>query len=624
MSAVDPDEISSTTFPSVELLGTFVALMPDAALVVDGEGLIVSANDQTATQFGYAPGELVGRPIETLIPERFRHQHRSHRAGYAAAPRARPMGVGLRLAGRRRDGSEFPVDISLAPVPGVDAHLIVAAIRDVTDREAATAAHARLAAIVQSSQDAVISMSVEGEISSWNPGAEHLLGYTPEDMVGRHVSRLVPAEESAVFEELLGAAVDGEPAGARDTQQLRKDGSRVDVAVSVSAIRDPATRLLGFSYLLRDITARKQAEARLQQLLVEEHRQQRQQAASAEIRLALLSGAPVENALALICEHARDLLDAHGASLVVADAADLRVTAASGEAPTVGGAVAGETLAGRVVGSGTSTRVSGVADEAEAGPALGVPVISTQSVGGALIVVRRNGAGDFSTDDIAVAEGLAGQAALAQELGRAREDRESLLLTQDRERIARDLHDLVIQRLFAAGISLQGTLRLIDHPHASERINATVEELDKTIFEIRTSIFALETPAEKRSGPRFEILQLATGSAEALGFAPTVRFGGPVDVGMPDHVLPHALAVVREALSNVARHAQATQADVDVSVREAVVLIVDDNGVGIPERHRTSGLANLRQRAETLGGSFTIAERPGGGTRLRWEVPLQR
>jgi PAS domain S-box-containing protein len=622
MSAADPDEMTSTNLLSIELLGAFVALMPDPAVVVNGDGLIVSANDHTARQFGYEPGELVGLPIETLIPERFRHQHREHRAGYAVGPRARPMGAGLRLAGRRRDGSEFPVDISLAPVAGVDAPLVVAAIRDVTDREATTAAQARLAAIVQSSQDAMISMSVEGEISSWNPGAEHVLGYASEEILGRHVSRLVPAEESELFEELLGAAVDGEPAGARDTQQLRKDGSRVDVAVSVSAIRDPAGRMLGFSYLLRDITARKLAEARLQQLLVEEHRRERQQAASAEVRLALLSGAPVGDALALICEHARNLLDAHGSSVIISRAGKLDVTAASGDAPAVATVVPTDTIAGRVVASGDSTRVPSVAEEPGSGPVLAVPVRSTQSVSGALTVMRRRGADEFSADDVVVAEGLAGHAALALELGQARDDRESLLLTQDRERIARDLHDLVIQRLFAAGISLQGTLRLIDHPHASDRIGATVAELDKTILDIRTSIFALETPAEKRSGPRFEILRLTTDSAEVLGFEPTVRFGGPVDIGMPDRVIPHALAVVREALSNVARHAHATEVVIDVSVREAVVLVVDDNGVGIPQGHRASGLANLRERAEALGGSFTIAKRAGGGTRLQWEVPL--
>jgi PAS domain S-box-containing protein len=468
----------------------------------------------------------------------------------------------------------------------------------------------------------MISMSVEGEISSWNPGAEHVLGYASEEVLGRHVSQLVPVDQSDVFEELLGAAAEGEPVGARDTQQLRKDGSRVDVAVSVSAIRDPAGRMLGFSYLLRDVTARKVAEARLQQLLVEEHRQQRQQAASAEIRLALLSGAPVDNALALICDHARDLLDGGGANVIISRVDQLVVAAASGEAQGVGSVVPTQSVGGRVVTDGTSTREQNVAEDPGSGPVLGAPVRSTQSVSGSLIVMRRGGADEFTAEDIVVAEGLAGQAALALELGQARDDRESLLLTKDRERIARDLHDVVIQRLFAAGISLQGTLRLVDHPSASERIEATVAELDKTILDIRTSIFALGTPFEKRAGPRFEILRLASDSAEALGFEPTVRFDGAVDTGMPDQVVPHALAVVREALSNVARHAQATQVIIDVSVRDAVVLVINDNGVGIPQDHRSSGLTNLRERAEALGGRFSVAQRAEGGTRLEWDVPL--
>jgi PAS domain S-box-containing protein len=170
--------------------------VPDAAVVVDAEGTIVSANEHTATQFGYELGDLVGQPVEILIPERFRHRHRGYRAEYSAAPRARAMGAGLRLFGRRRDGAEFPVDISLAPVTNADEPLVVAAVRDISDRVAATAAQARLAAIVQSSQDAIVSMSVEGAVSSWNPGATQLFGYNGEDILDRHVSQLIPRDES--------------------------------------------------------------------------------------------------------------------------------------------------------------------------------------------------------------------------------------------------------------------------------------------------------------------------------------------------------------------------------------------------------------------------------------------
>ncbi len=624
VSVVDPGELSTTKFPAGELLEAFVALVPDAAVVVDGDGTIVSANEQTAAQFGYELGELVGRPVEILIPERFRHRHRGHRAEYSAAPRARAMGAGLRLSGRRRDGTEFPVDISLAPVTNVDSPLVVAAIRDISDRVAATEAQARLAAIVQSSQDAMVSMTVEGEITSWNPGAERMFGYTEDALRGHHISVLIPADQSDVFEELLGAAANGESLGARDTQQVRKDGSRVDVAVSMSAIRDGDGNLLGFSWFSRDITERKVAEARLRQLLVEEHKRERQQAASAEIRLALLSGAPVDGALTMICEHACDLLEGYGATILIGDPDGLSVTATAGEgAPTTGQQLA-EPFAAEVLAQGESCRFreADTGGPAESGPALGVP-ISSGSVPGVLIVVRQPGAVGFSDDDVAVAETLAGQAALGLELSRAREDREALLLIQDRERIARDLHDLVIQRLFAAGLNLQGSMRLVDNPHAVDRIASSVRELDQTIIDIRTSIFALGASTEEQAGPRGEILRVVADATGPLGFEPAVRFDGPVDVGMSDDVLPHALAVVREALSNAARHAHATQVVVEVAVRDSIAIVVTDNGIGIPETHHSSGLENMRQRARSLGGDLTIVTGQGDGTRLHWQVPLR-
>lgn len=628
MAVVDPGDLGTANFPAAELLEAFVALVPDPAVVVDADGTIVSANEQTAAQFGYDLGELVGQPVEVLVPERFRHSHRGHRKEYAAEPRARAMGAGLRLYGRRRDGTEFPVDISLAPIAGGDSPLVVAAIRDISDRVAATAATARLAAIVQSSQDAMVSMSVEAEITSWNPGAERLFGYTEDEICGRHASVLIPSDQSHVFEELLGAAANAERIGARDTQQVRKDGTRIDVAVSMSAIREENGNLLGFSWFSRDITERKLAEARLRQLLVEEHKRERQQAATAEIRLALLSGAPVDGALTLICEHACELLDGHGASVVISesvgDPAGLTVTATAGEGvPTTGHGLA-EPFAARVVARGESVRTTEVDGDRStgSGPALGVP-IAGGAASGALIVVRRSGAPLFSDDDVALAEALAGQAALALELSRAREDREALLLIQDRERIARDLHDLVIQRLFAAGLNLQGTMRLVDNKHAAGRIASSVRELDQTILDIRTSIFALETPAGSESGPRWEILRVVADAAGPLGFEPAVRFDGPVDVGMSVDVLPHALAVVREALSNAARHAHATQVVVEVSVRESITIVVSDNGIGLPEAHRSSGLSNMRQRAETLGGDFEVVSGSGGGTSVRWRVPLR-
>jgi len=636
MSRVEPTP-SRTRSDTVALLEVFLGLVPDAAVVVDDQGKIVGANELAESVFGYEVEELQGQPVEVLIPERFRHQHRHHRISYVADPRARPMGVGLELSGRRRDGAEFPVDISLAPVTGGDRPLVIAAIRDASDRRAATAAQAQLAAIVQSSLDAIVSMTLEGKVTSWNPGAERIFGYSAADMADLHISRIVPPDTSGELEELLAAVMAGEPTTPRDTEWLRRDGSRLDVALSVSPLRDMGGRMFGFSALLRDITERKHAEAELRRLFAEEQRQERWQAATSEIRLALLSGTDLQESLGMICRWASDILDADTAGIVISDDDHLRLAAGSGASSQLAGLSLSpeRSLAGRVMARGEIERVAGLGRDATielpvqyagpTGPAIGVPIVSDRGGQGALVVVRSEGSHEFGPDSDLVATGLADQAALAIELDRARLAHEGLLLVGERERIARDLHDLVIQRLFATGIGLQSLLRLLDDGQVVDRVTQAVEDLDTTIREIRSTIFALETPVTAASGLRSDVLHLATSASKSLGFEPTVRFDGPVDASVPDQVVPHLLAVLREALSNVSRHAQAKHVEVDLVVGgRNVVLTVTDDGAGLGDTQRRSGLAHLRERAESLGGTFEISSPPAGGTRLEWRVPLTR
>ena len=622
---------------AVQLLEGFLGLMPDAALVIDGDGQIISANGQAEVLFGYDPGELIGRVVETLVPERYRHQHRRDRATYLQQPRARPMGAGLELSGRRRDGTEFPVDISLAPLTGLERPLAVAAVRDASERRAASAAQAQLAAIVQSSSDAIVSMSVEGSITSWNRGAEHVFGYASSEVVGHHISLLVPGDASEELEELLGAVVGGETPAVRDTQWLRRDGSRLDVALSLSPLVDPGGRTLGFSAVVRDATARKHAETELRRVLADERRRKRQQEATAELRLALLSATPLHDVLGLVCERACGLLDAQAARIVLVEEGDegqLIVEAAFGGAASVVGTRIrpGASLAGRAIAAGDSQVVPCLAEEpgidpevgsmVPAGPAIGVPFASEAGVQAALVVTRSRGASVFVADDVAFASAIAAQAGLAIALSRARADREELVLSRDRDRIARDLHDLVIQRLFAAGLGLQGVAQLSPDPQVATRVNKAVDDLDATIREIRNTIFALESGAGA-SGLRAELLRLTAGAGEGLGFDPIVRFDGPVDARVPSDVVPQVLAVVREALSNATRHAHASRVDLDVRVDDHLLVLVTDDGVGLGEGTRRSGLANLRRRAEALGGTLVVSSPPEGGTRLSWKVPLE-
>jgi PAS domain S-box-containing protein len=210
-----------------------------------------------------------------------------------------------------------------------------------------------------------------------------------------------------------------------------------------------------------------------------------------------------------------------------------------------------------------------------------------------------------------------------EELARARAD---LARVDDRERIARDLHDTVIQRLFAVGLSLQGAVsRAIGDP-AIERMRQAIDDIDDTIRDIRSAIFALHTRRPGSASLRDDVLAIAEEAARPLGFAPAIAFDGPVDSAASDAMQEHLSATLREALSNVAKHANATRATVDVTIEATdLVLRVVDNGVGIGETAGSGdGLANMRERAEALGGRCDVKSRSAGGTILEWRVPVDR
>ena len=467
-----------------ELLDHFLALMPDAAVVVDGDGRIVQANPAAAALFGYPPGDLDDRPIETLVPERLRARHRAHRRGYAAAPRARSMGAGQELTGRRQDGSEFPVDISLAPLPDAG-DLVIAAVRDASERHAAQHARTELATIVDSSLDGILSLSLEGTILSWNPGAEQLFGYQPVHVLGVHVSSLVPDDSSPDLEDLLEAALSGTTAAPRDTVWRCRDGSLLDVAMSVSPLKDPAGRMTGFSALLRNVTERK--------------RRERQLAATAAVRSRFLSGAPIDDCLQLICDEACALLSARTSLLVLVGDPTTRVFDGTSirEAPAdvtpADGSLARQVLEGAAPRAGIGLALTDAGGNGAApGPVLGVPVLSPRGADGVLMVARGPGEAEFGDSDVDLLGSLADQTALGVELGRARAERERALRIGDRERIGRELHDLVIQRLFAVGMDLQGIARLNNDPAMTERVERAVEALDATIGEIRSTLFRLD------------------------------------------------------------------------------------------------------------------------------------
>ncbi|MFJ9407129.1 GAF domain-containing protein [Streptomyces sp. NPDC101393] len=259
------------------------------------------------------------------------------------------------------------------------------------------------------------------------------------------------------------------------------------------------------------------------------------------------------------------------------------------------------------------------------GPAVAVPMITGERTRGVLLLARLHERHPFTEPETAPLLTFAGQAALAMELAEQRQSAEQLALLEDRDRIARDLHDLAIQRLFATGMTLQSAVRFVDHPEASERLLRAVDDLDETIKIIRSTIFGLRAHDTGRAshGLRMRTVTAVEQAARSLGFTPSLHMEGLIDTDIPADIAEHVVAVLAEALSNATRHAHATAVDVALRVREGTLrLAVTDNGVGMAPDGRRSGLRNLAKRAESLDGTLTVEVPGDGGTRLVWQVPL--
>ena len=257
------------------------------------------------------------------------------------------------------------------------------------------------------------------------------------------------------------------------------------------------------------------------------------------------------------------------------------------------------------------------------GPAILVPLGPAGNVRGVLTAGRHQGALPLLPPAVEMMITFAAQAGIGLELAEHRRDFQRIALFEDRDRIARDLHDLVIQRLFATGMSLQGATALVRDAEGARRLQQAVDALDETIRDIRSTIFSLQSRGDADlPGMRSRILAVVEEMTASLGFAPSLRMAGPLDTMVPDHVADQALAALREALANVAKHAQASRADVALEAGAELVLVVRDNGVGLKQTGRRSGLANLAERAGELGGTLRTVTAEGGGTELEWRVPL--
>lgn len=365
---------------------------------------------------------------------------------------------------------------------------------------------------------------------------------------------------------------------------------------------------------------------------------------SVAVTTALLSGGDADEALQVVAEQARRLSDsAAGLMLLPAAEGGLEIVAVASERPSnaLGPAVPPESEVLGELLAGEDVFVEDAADDPRMptdlargyGPTMLLPLRSDGRVLGALVMARVRDARPFSGTERTLATQFAAQAALALVMAEAQRDRERLAVYEDRDRIARDLHDLVIQRLFATGMTLESAQRRSVVPEVRRGVGRAVDELDVTIQEIRTAIFALQQePADILPGLRTRVLREINMAAVPLGFTPAHSFVGPVDTVVGEPTGKNLVAALREALSNAFRHSRASRIDVTVDATArlpdglpGVRLTVADDGVGIPDGGRRSGLKNLKRRAESLGGDSwygPVAGADGGGTSVVWEAPF--
>lgn len=447
-----------------------------------------------------------------------------------------------------------------------------------------------LAALARETPDALVVSDAGGTIVFAGANVRTVLGYEPAELVGRSIEVLVPAESApghpALRERFLAEGRSRSMGVEQRLMARRCDDRLISVDISLTPFETAEGEVLVGAFI-RDITTRERAQASLDAVL--------------ELTRAALAGESVSSLLERCALGARRLVDARDAWVVHARQVN------GPEAPVSGYR---EALTTKQV----------VTTKLDDRSAVLIPLATAERDLAVLVVADQSAARIFTKTDIGLLEAYGASATVTIALAEAHLRIGELALLAEHDRIARDLHDVVIQRIFAATMRLESVLHLASDTVA-ERIASAVEDLDLVTREIRTTIFDLRHRGEP--SVRAEVQAVVRDAGRLLGFSPGVAFDGPVDTLLDADLGAHVVAVVREALSNVMRHAHATSVDIAVRVDDAVTVTVADNGLGISSRAPIgSGLRNLRERAELLGGACLIERRETGGTIVRWSAPL--
>lgn len=598
MAGTPIDDISAAVSPlsdlSADRVWGMIESAPDGMLMTDEGGTILAVNRQIESLFGYERVELLGQPIEILLPDHLRDVHQTHRTRYRANPGVREMGVGLELHARRRDGSEFSVEVSLSPLHDEAGLAVVASVRDVSERVEGAKQLARIQAAINAVHDGVYMFEPDTlRFVYVNDGAVAQVGYSRAELLEMTPVHIKPEFTAQGFAELIAPLLAGDVEHlSLRTMHRHRSGHDipVDIVLELRNHSGEAADALLVA-LVRDITEQVETE--------------RQLAISERVFRTSFTNAPVGMTLTRLERTGRRviveaneslavMLDRPVASLIGTDIADISHPDDDVE----------NTQAAVQMAAGTRDSYS-------------TEKRYLRSDGSHVWVLLHATVIDRSDDVLYLAH------LVDITDRRKRQSEQSRLATMDdRERIARDLHDLVIQRLFAAGMKLQAVVPEMGSEIAVRRTNETIDDLDATIRELRASIFSLQQQERERS-LRDEIDDEIEATGSLLGFRPRVSIVGDVGI-VPGHVSEHIVSTVREALSNIVRHAHAASVHVDLRVDdERAELVVTDDGVGAAsDSTGGNGVANMSGRAERLGGSFAIERGEPTGTRVTWSVPI--